>query len=321
MQRSRPFWETQKAREEAARTAMSNTNGGPQGGRQPQLHHVSGSDDEPSMASACGQRLAQKSTPFCEIQKEKPEAARASVANDGPRSSGEPQLRRASASEELRFSQFEPECSTVAVAVDEGKSVEARDGGAGSAIENPSRLAYARAEVDGECDKWPIHLSAGLEDASVLIKTCTRWWNSKLSPRFTVHDLCSDLCPGVLPLGLVESLRGIRVDHIANDPPSSRFERLENWVAFLELARSELRVPIGNVGAEGLAEGNTAQIVSLTWTVRARSQASSLLVGRAMCAHHNPCCLSCICSKAHTHTPAPGDPPAAHPGCRHRPRP
>ncbi|KAI9929933.1 hypothetical protein AWENTII_003616 [Aspergillus wentii] len=106
-------------------------------------------------------------------------------------------------------------------------------------------------------------------------KTFTKWLNDKIKVRgITIDDLVFDLSDGVILIHLLEVLGGETLGKYAARP-KLRVQRFENVNKSLDFIKGR-RIPMTNIGAEDIVDGNRKIILGLIWTLILRFTISDI---------------------------------------------
>lgn len=118
------------------------------------------------------------------------------------------------------------------------------------------------------------------EKDSLQLQTFQRWWNSYLEPRdLPVTDLVAQIQDGVVPLRLIEALEKLPAAPVraggrltvmgerVNAAPRMRLQCIANLNAFLTIVTVRKRIPLVNISAEDLCDGNLTLVLGLTWEI------------------------------------------------------
>eukprot|EP00834_Sanchytrium_tribonematis_P005767 NODE_373_length_8576_cov_0.988557.p1 type:complete len:582 gc:universal NODE_373_length_8576_cov_0.988557:4506-6251(+) len=97
-------------------------------------------------------------------------------------------------------------------------------------------------------------------------KTFTKWVNSKLQlQKLKISDLVTDMTDGVKLIELLEIIGDEKLGKF-NKTPKMRIQKVENLNLALAYIKSR-NVPITNIGAEDILDGNEKLIMGLIWTI------------------------------------------------------
>ncbi|GCB24227.1 alpha-actinin-like protein 1 [Aspergillus awamori] len=106
-------------------------------------------------------------------------------------------------------------------------------------------------------------------------KTFTKWLNDKLKVRkIFIDDLVVDLSDGVILIHLLEILGGESLGRYASKP-KLRVQKFENVNKSLDFIKGR-RIPMTNIGAEDVVDGNRKIILGLIWTLILRFTISDI---------------------------------------------
>ncbi|KZZ89064.1 Calponin-domain containing protein [Ascosphaera apis ARSEF 7405] len=110
---------------------------------------------------------------------------------------------------------------------------------------------------------------------SVQEKTFKKWLNSKIAARnLEIHDLVKDLSDGVILIHVLELLGNESLGRYASKP-KLRVQRCENVMTCLKYITSR-GIPMTNIGAEDVVDGNQKIILGLIWTLILRFTISDI---------------------------------------------
>ena len=97
-------------------------------------------------------------------------------------------------------------------------------------------------------------------------KTFTKWVNSKLQlQKLKITELVADLADGVKLIELLEIIGDEKLGKF-NKTPKMRIQKVENLNMALAYIKSR-NVPITNIGAEDILDGNEKLVMGLIWTI------------------------------------------------------
>eukprot|EP00835_Amoeboradix_gromovi_P001569 NODE_74_length_23402_cov_1.166974.p2 type:complete len:556 gc:universal NODE_74_length_23402_cov_1.166974:6025-4358(-) len=97
-------------------------------------------------------------------------------------------------------------------------------------------------------------------------KTFTKWVNSKLQmQKLKINDLVVDIADGVKLIELLEIIGDEKLGKF-NKTPKMRIQKVENLNLALAYIKSR-NVPITNIGAEDIMDGNEKLVMGLIWTI------------------------------------------------------
>ncbi|KAI5300721.1 hypothetical protein KEM55_005569 [Ascosphaera atra] len=106
-------------------------------------------------------------------------------------------------------------------------------------------------------------------------KTFKKWLNSKLEARdLEIEDLVKDLSDGVVLIHVLEILGNESLGRYASRP-KLRVQRCENVMTCLNYVKSR-GIPMTNIGAEDIVDGNQKIILGLIWTLILRFTISDI---------------------------------------------
>ncbi|KAI5297262.1 hypothetical protein KEM56_004944 [Ascosphaera pollenicola] len=110
---------------------------------------------------------------------------------------------------------------------------------------------------------------------SVQEKTFKKWLNSKIAARnLEIQDLVKDLSDGVILIHVLELLGNESLGRYASKP-KLRVQRCENVMTCLKYITSR-GIPMTNIGAEDVVDGNQKIILGLIWTLILRFTISDI---------------------------------------------
>ncbi|KAK2750413.1 hypothetical protein FQN57_003893 [Myotisia sp. PD_48] len=106
-------------------------------------------------------------------------------------------------------------------------------------------------------------------------KTFTKWLNSKLKARdIAIDDLVADLSDGVILIHILEILGNESLGRYASKP-KLRVQKFENANKCLDFIKGR-KIPMTNIGAEDIVDGNRKIILGLIWTLILRFTISDI---------------------------------------------